>query len=94
LGVDLREQDRRMVSEAGTVFLSSTTWKIAYASLKLPASTPHPGGATMRHAGDNLRKVAERVLANRRQGLGDGADLLARLVTAQDPGTGARMSEA
>jgi cytochrome P450 len=48
----------------------------------------------MRHAGDNLRKVAERVLANRRQGLGDGADLRARLVTAQDPGTGARMSEA
>jgi len=45
-------------------------------------------------AGDNLRKVAERVLANRRQGLGDGADLRARLVTAQDPGTGARMSEA
>src|SRR6478672_6047517 len=81
LGVDLREQDRRMVSEAGTAFLSSTTWKIAYASLKLPASTPHPGSATMRHAGDNLRKVAERVLANRRQGLGDGADLLARLVT-------------
>jgi hypothetical protein len=38
LGVDLREQDRRM--EAGTAFLSSTTWKIAYASLKLPAWTP------------------------------------------------------
>jgi hypothetical protein len=38
LGVDLREQDRRM--EAGTAFLSSTTWKIAYASLKLPARTP------------------------------------------------------
>jgi len=93
LGVDLREQDRRLVSEAGTAFLSSTTWKIAFASLKLPAWTPHPGSATMRRAGDNLRKVAGRVLANRRQGLGDGADLLARLVAAQDPGTGAKMSD-
>ena len=93
LGADLREQDRKTVSEAGTAFLSSTTWKIAYASLKLPSWTPHPGSNTMRRAGDNLREVAERVLANRRQGLGDGVDLLARLVAARDQGSGAKMSD-
>ena len=47
----------------------------------------------MRRAGDNLREVAERVLANRRQGLGDGVDLLARLVAARDQGSGAKMSD-
>jgi cytochrome P450 len=72
LGADLGKQERKMVSEAGTAFLSSTTWKIAYASLKLPSWTPHPGSSTMRRAGDNLREVAGRVLANRRQGRGDG----------------------
>ena len=56
LGADLGEQERKMVSEAGTAFLSSTTWKIAYASLKLPSWTPHPGSNTMRRAGDNLRR--------------------------------------
>jgi cytochrome P450 len=93
LGADLGEQERKMVSEAGTAFLSSTTWKIAYASLKLPSWTPHPGSNTMRRAGDNLREVAGRVLANRRQGRGDGADLLARLVAARDQGSGAKMSD-
>jgi len=33
------------------------------------------------------------VLVNRRQDLGDGADLLARLVAAWDPGIGAKMSD-
>jgi cytochrome P450 len=93
LGADLGEQERKMVSEAGTAFLSSTTWKIAYASLKLPSWTPHPGSNTMRRAGDNLREVAGRVLANRRQGRGDGTDLLARLVAARDQGSGAKMSD-
>jgi cytochrome P450 len=93
LGADLREQDRKTVSEAGTAFLSSTTWKIAYAALKLPAWTPHPGSKSMQRAGDNLRDVAGRVLANRQHGRGDGADLLARLVAARDPGTGAKMSD-
>ena len=93
LGADLGKQERKIVSEAGTAFLSSTTWKIAYASLKLPSWTPHPGGNTMRRAGDNLREVAGRVLANRRQGRGDGADLLARLVAARDQGSGAKMSD-
>jgi cytochrome P450 len=93
LGADLGKQERKMVSEAGTAFLSSTTWKIAYASLKLPSWTPHPGSNAMRRAGDNLREVAGRVLANRRQGRGDGADLLARLVAARDQGSGAKMSD-
>ena len=35
LGADLREHDRKTVSEAGTAFLSSTTWKIAFASLSV-----------------------------------------------------------
>ena len=47
----------------------------------------------MRRAAINLRKVAEQVLAARRQDCADGAELLGRLVAARDPGTGAKMPD-
>jgi hypothetical protein len=50
-------EDREVIADAGTAFLQPTPWKIAYASLKLPSWTPHPGGAPMRRAAINLRKV-------------------------------------
>jgi cytochrome P450 len=86
-------EDREVIADAGTAFLQPTPWKIAYASLKLPSWTPHPGGAPMRRAAINLRKVAERVLATRRQDRADGGELLGRLVTARDPGTGSKMPD-
>ncbi len=93
LGADLGADDRKVIADAGTAFLQPTPWKIAYASLKVPPWTPHPGCAAMRRAAANLRKVAERVLAARRQDCADGAELLGRLVTARDPGTGAKMPD-
>jgi cytochrome P450 len=93
LGADLGAEDREVIADAGTAFLQPTPWKIAYASLKLPSWTPHPGGAPMRRAAINLRKVAERVLATRRQDRADGGELLGRLVTARDPGTGSKMPD-
>jgi len=94
LGADLSAEDRKVISDAGTAFLQPTPWKIAYASLKLPPWTPHPGGTRMRRAAINLRKVAERVLtATRWQDRADGAELLGRLVTARDPGTGSAMPD-
>lgn len=93
LGADLSAADRKMIADAGTAFLQPTPWKIALAALKLPEWTPHPGSLGMRRAAGNLRKVAERVLANRRQDRGDDAALLGRLVSARDPGTGAKMPD-
>ncbi|HBH41555.1 MAG TPA: hypothetical protein DD732_08280 [Rhizobiales bacterium] len=93
LGADLSVEDRKVIADAGTAFLQPTSWTIVYASLKLPPWTPHPGGAGMRRAAINLRKVAEQVLAARRQDCADGAELLGRLVAARDPGTGAKMPD-
>ena len=93
LGADLSAADRKIIADAGTAFLQPTPWKIALAALKLPEWTPHPGSLGMRRAAGNLRKVAERVLANRRKDRGDDAALLGRLVSARDPGTGAAMPD-
>ncbi|MGZ5850730.1 MAG: cytochrome P450 [Methyloceanibacter sp.] len=93
LGGDLSAEDSRAIAEAGTAFLQPTPWKIVFASLKVPPWIPHPGSARMRRAGRNLRKMAERVLERRRQGHGENAELLGRLVAARDPGTDAKMPE-
>ncbi len=93
LGADLGVEDRKMIADAGTAFLQPTPWKIALASLKLPTWIPHPGSIGMWRAARNLRRVAERVLASRRQGHGDDAALLGRLVSARDPGTDGKMPD-
>jgi cytochrome P450 len=93
MGADLSAEDRKVIADAGTAFLQPTPWKIALAALKLPTWMPHPGSKGMRRAAGNLRKVAGRVLANRRQDRGDDAVLLGRLVSARDPGSGAKMPD-
>jgi cytochrome P450 len=88
LGADLSAEDHRRVAAAGTAFLQPTVWRVAYASLRLPAWMPHPGSSRMANASRELRDVAARALAARRKDGGEGGDLLGRLVTAKDPATG------
>ena len=38
------------VAAAGTAFLKPTVWRVAFASLRLPGWTPHPGSARMARA--------------------------------------------
>jgi len=89
LGADLAAEDHRRVAAAGTAFLQPTVWRVAYASLRLPAWMPHPGSSRMARASRDLRDVAARALSARRQNGGEGGDLLGRLVTERDPTTGA-----
>ena len=74
LGADLPPEDHQRVAAAGTAFLKPTVWRVAYASLRLPGWTPHPGSARMARASRDLRDVAGRALAGRRQHGGEGSN--------------------
>ncbi|HET9586199.1 MAG TPA: cytochrome P450, partial [Bradyrhizobium sp.] len=93
LGADLPAEDQQRIAAAGTAFLQPTGWRVAYASLRLPGWTPYPGSARMARASRDLRDVAGRALAGRRQHGGEGNDLVGRLVAARDPATGEAMPD-
>ena len=93
LGADLPPEDHQRVAAAGTAFLKATVWRVAYASLRLPGWTPHPGSARMARASRDLRDVAGRALAGRRQHGGEGSNVVGRLVSARDPATGEAMPD-
>lgn len=93
LGAGLSAEDHRLVAAAATSFLKPTVWKIAYASLKLPPWTPHPGSLRMTRASRDLRDVAARALARGREQGAEGKNLLGRLMAATDPVSGEAMPE-
>ena len=93
LGANLSEEDQRLIETAAGEFLVHAVWKLALTSVGLPASTPHPGARSMARAGQTLRQVAERVLAETRATGAQGEDLLGRLVKARDPATGEAMPD-
>src|SRR5262245_32066334 len=73
--------------------LATISWDIAAAMLRLPFWMWYPGKFKRRRAARRLRAAVAAILARRRDAGLDGDDLLARLARAQDPETGAPMSE-
>jgi cytochrome P450 len=73
--------------------LASISWDIAAAMLRLPEWVWYPGKFSRRRAARVLRAAVAAILARRRAAGLVGDDLLARLARAQDPETGAPMSE-
>src|SRR5262245_26416777 len=73
--------------------LSTVSWDVAAAMMRFPHWLWYPGKLRRRKASLQLRAAVAGILARRRaEGL-VGDDLLARLARAQDPETGAPMSE-
>jgi cytochrome P450 len=73
--------------------LSNISWDIAAAIMRFPDWLWYPGKYGRRRSATVLRATVAAILARRRAaGLG-GDDLLAQLARAQDPETGAPMSE-
>jgi cytochrome P450 len=73
--------------------LSNISWDIAAAILRFPDWLWYPGKYGRRRSAGRARAIVAAILARRRaEGL-EGDDLLARLALAQDPETGAPMSE-
>ena len=86
-------------SEADTILrcsdkgLSTISWDFAAAMLHFPGWLWYPGKYGRRRAAAELRAAVAQILARRRAAGFEGDDLLARLARAQDPETGAPMSE-
>jgi cytochrome P450 len=73
--------------------LSTISWDVAAAMLRFPPWLWYPGKFGRRRAGRQQRAAVAAILARRRAAGLAGEDLLARLARAQDPETGAPMSE-
>lgn len=73
--------------------LSTISWDVAAALVHYPAWLWYPGKIARRRAANQLRAAVRTILARRRAAGPEGDDLLARLARAQDPETGAPMSE-
>jgi cytochrome P450 len=93
LGAALSPEDHKRVAAAVIDFLKPLTWKAAYAALKLPSKTPHPGRTRRALAIRDLGDVASRAIAKRRKSGAEPTDVLGRLVTAIDPANGRPMAD-
>jgi cytochrome P450 len=81
------------IMHAADEALSTISWDIAAAVVRLPEWVWYPGKFRRRRSGQLLREAVGSILARRRAAGLEGDDLLARLARAQDPETGAPMSE-
>ncbi len=87
------DREAARILRAADAALATVSWEVAAAMLRLPGWMWYPGKFRRRRAARSLRDAVAKILARRRAaGLG-GNDLLARLALAQDPETGAPMSE-
>jgi len=81
------------ILRAADKVLPTISWDIAAAIMRFPTWLWYPGKYGRRRAGAQLRAAVAAILARRRAAGLEGDDLLARLARAQDPETGAPMSE-
>lgn len=82
-----------IIKVAGEEFLAPITWDIAAAMLRLPEWVWHPGKRRMRRAAEAERSAVHRILERRRKANDGGGDILARLMLARHPETGAPMPD-
>jgi cytochrome P450 len=87
------DRDAAAILHCADTALSTISWDIAAAMMRFPAWLWYPGKLRRRRAGVRLRALVTAILARRRADGLKGDDLLARLARAQDPETGAPMSE-
>jgi cytochrome P450 len=73
--------------------LATISWDIAAVMMRAPTWLWYPGKYKRRRSARALRDAVGAILARRRAAGLEGEDLLARMARAQDPETGAPMSE-
>ena len=91
-GINEAEGDE--IKRAGHAYLEPITWEVAAALLLLPEALWHPGRRQMRQAAIDVRATVQRLLDHRRASGTDGNDLVARMLNAVNPNTGAPMTDA
>jgi len=87
------DRDAAEILHCADQALSTISWDIAAAMMRLPTWLWYPGKLRRSRAGARLRAAVAAILARRRADGLEGDDLLARLARAKDPETGAPMSE-
>jgi cytochrome P450 len=87
------DAEAEAIMQAADLALATISWDIAAAVVRLPEWMWYPGKLRRRRAARVLRGAVSAILARRRAAGLQGDDLLARLARAQDPETGAPMSE-
>lgn len=90
-GID--ENEGAEIQRTGRAYLRPIMWSVASALLLLPETLWHPGQRKMRIAAAEGRDVVRRLLDKRRAAGLDGDDLVARMMKATNPETGAPMTD-
>ena len=95
----INEKDAASVKVAGRAYLDKITWEIAATLISLPDWVWHPGKARMQRASREVRRAVQNLLDQRRASEGQGSasqgdDLVARMLSAVNPDTGAAMTDA
>lgn len=87
------ETEKDAVLAAGRAFLDKITWEIGFGIMHVPDWVWHPGKRQMRDAARAMRSTVAGLLARRRAEGGARDDLLARLLAARHPDSGAPLSD-
>ena len=90
-GID--EREAATVKASGQAYLDKITWEIAAALLRLPDWVWHPAKRRMRTASREVRAAVSQLLARRRSRGAASDDLVARMLLASNPETGAPMTD-
>lgn len=90
-GID--EKEGADIQRTGHAYIAPIMWSVAAALMLTPESWWYPGKGKMRRAADEGRAVVQRLLDKRRTSGIEGDDLVARMLAARNPDTGAPMSD-
>ena len=90
-GID--EKEAHEIKSTGHTYINSIMWSVASALLLLPETLWHPGRGKMLKAAAEGRAVVQRLLDKRRAAGPGGDDLVARMIAARNPDTGAAMTD-
>jgi len=81
------------IEQGHSEYFRRVNWWVLYRLLRLPHWLPRPGGRSMRHRERWLHDAVRTLVHGRLDEEAGGSDLLARLLVAEDPESGRRMSE-
>lgn len=90
-GID--EGEAREIQRTGYAYIQPIMWAVASALMLTPESWWYPGKRKMMRAAKENRAVVQRLLDLRRRDGVDGDDLIARMLRARNPDTGAAMTD-
>jgi cytochrome P450 len=91
-GID--EGEAAEIQRTGQDYIDPIMWSVAAALMLTPEHYWHPGRRKMLRAASEGRAVVQRILDKRRTAGNGGEDLIARMLQARNPDTGAAMTDA